>query len=78
MIHTIITPSNTEVHLSIPQDYVGKQIEILLYATDEGREGKVFKSKTNKLRGSLNLSDEQYKDFQQHAKKIRNEWNRNI
>jgi hypothetical protein len=78
MIHTIVTPSKRELHLSIPEEYVGKKIEILLYTTDEGKEKKVSKKKSRKLRGALNLSDEQYKDFQQHAKNTRSEWKRSI
>ena len=78
MIHTILTPSDTDLHLSIPKEYVGKQIEILLYTTDEGKEEKAPIIKTRKLRGALKLSDKQYKDFQQHAKNIRSEWKRSI
>jgi len=78
MIHTTITPSNTDLHLSIPKDYVGKQIEILLYTTEEGKEEKIKKSKPRKLRGALKLSDKQYKDIHQHAKNIRSEWNGSI
>jgi hypothetical protein len=78
MIHTILTPSNTDLHLSIPKDYVGKQIEILLYTTDEGKEEKAIIKKTRKLRGALKLSDKQYKDFQQHTKNTRSEWDRSI
>lgn len=36
------------------------------------------KNKTARFRGTLTLSDEQYKNFQQHAKDIRNEWQENI
>ena len=43
MIRTIITPLNTDLHLSIPQDYIGKQIEVLLYTTDEVKEDKTKK-----------------------------------
>jgi len=74
MIHTTITPSKTDLHLSIPEDYIGKKVEILLYTTDEGKEKKVHKKKSRKLRGALKLSGEQYKDFQQHTKNIRSEW----
>ncbi len=35
------------------------------------------KSRTAKFRGVLELSDEQYLDFQKHAKEIRNEWPEN-
>ncbi|MEI8202185.1 MAG: hypothetical protein WCH34_04185, partial [Bacteroidota bacterium] len=78
MIRTIVTPSNTDLHVLIPKEYVGKQIEVLLYTTDEIQEEKVNKKNSINLRGKLNLSDEQYKDFQQHTKDLRNEWNRDI
>ncbi|MEK6615317.1 MAG: hypothetical protein AABZ32_04280 [Bacteroidota bacterium] len=78
MIRTIVTPLNTDLHILIPKDYVGKKAEVLLYTTDEVNEDKTKKANTGKLRGSLNLSDEQYKDFQQHTKDIRSEWNRDI
>ena len=78
MIRTVVTPTNEDLHLSIPKDYIGKQIEVLLFSIDEIKKEKVKKPKINKLRGSLNLSEEQYKDFQEHAKNIRNEWESNI
>ena len=28
MIRTVVTPKNTDLHLLIPKDYVGKQIEV--------------------------------------------------
>lgn len=36
------------------------------------------KSNTARFRGSLKLNTEQYADFQQHAKDIRDEWQANI
>jgi len=78
MIHTTVTPLNTDLHILIPKDYVGKQIEVLLYPSDEVKEEKLNKAKTGKFRGTLNLTEEQYKDFQQYAKDTRNEWNRDI
>ena len=35
MIRTLITPEQQEVSIHIPENYVGRQIEVLLYATDE-------------------------------------------
>jgi hypothetical protein len=35
MIRTVITPENSTISLSIPEDYVGKQIEIIAFAKDE-------------------------------------------
>jgi len=78
MIRTIVTPLNTDLHVLIPKEYVCKQIEVLLYPTDEVHEEKISKKNLVGLRGTLNLSDEQYNDLQQHSKDIRNEWDRNI
>jgi hypothetical protein len=36
------------------------------------------KSNTARFRGALNLTPEQYKDFQNHATEIRKEWPDNI
>lgn len=38
MIRTVITPVNTDLHIAIPSHYVGKQIEVLLYTTDEPQQ----------------------------------------
>ncbi|MCF2447493.1 hypothetical protein L0657_26295 [Dyadobacter sp. CY345] len=35
MIRTIITPKQQTVSLEIPRDYVGKQIEVIVFAKDE-------------------------------------------
>ena len=79
MIRTIITPENQDVSIHIPENYIGKKIEVLLYAVEEleEQEGQK-KKKTANFRGALKLSDEQYNDFQAHLKDIRNEWHNDI
>jgi len=74
----VVTPKNTDLHLLIPKDYVGRQVEVLLYATDELKEEKKPAKINASLRGKLNLSDQQHKDFDQYLKDTRNEWNRDI
>ncbi len=79
MIRTKVTPEHQDISIHIPQDYVGKQIEVLLYAIDELQEEKqVEGKKPSDFRGKLKLSDEQYIDFQNHVKNIRDEWKRDI
>lgn len=53
-----------------------KIIKILKKSEREGQE--INKSNTARFRGALKLSKEQYLNFQQHAKDIRNEWRENI
>ncbi|WPV65961.1 hypothetical protein [Chitinophaga sp. LS1] len=36
MIHTIVIPNKQTISFDIPKDYVGKQIEVIAFAKDEG------------------------------------------
>lgn len=72
---TIITPEKQDITIHIAKDYIGKQVEVLLYATDELKETKGSdKKKPSEFRGPLNLSQDQYDDIQSHLKNARNEW----
>jgi hypothetical protein len=79
MIRTKIVPENQNVFIHIPENYIGRQIEVLLYAVDELNEQETpGKRKPSDFRGKLNLTADQYADFQTHLKDIRNEWERDI
>jgi len=48
MIRTLITPEQQDVSIPIPQNFVGRQIEVLLYAIDElTEEDKPEKKRPN-------------------------------
>jgi len=34
MVRTRLIPANTDIHLSIPMNYVGKEVEVMLYIKD--------------------------------------------
>ncbi|HCN82137.1 MAG TPA: hypothetical protein DIT07_00735 [Sphingobacteriaceae bacterium] len=36
MIRTLVTPDKQSISFDIPKDYVGKQIEVIAFAKDEG------------------------------------------
>ena len=74
MIRTTVVPENTNLQLSIPQDYVGKKVEVLVFTADEINENKSDAHNVSSLRGKLQLSEEQYLDFQKYLKDSRNEW----
>jgi len=79
MIRTIITPEKQDLSIHIPKNFIGRQIEVLLYPLDELNELEDAKKKRpSDFRGALKLSDEQYQDFQSHIKNIRDEWERDI
>jgi len=77
MIRTIVTPQNTDLHLSIPIKYVGKQIEVLVYTTDEVDVPNNIGS-ASQLRGKLQLSSEESKEFHQYLNESRSEWSKDI
>ena len=79
MIRTIITPEKQDISIHIHEDYIGKQVEVLLYATDELKESKdTDRKKPSEFRGTLNLSQDQYNDIQSHLKNVRDEWERDM
>ena len=41
MIRTTVIPDSTDIHLSIPEDYVGRKIEIMYYPVEELTEEKL-------------------------------------
>lgn len=45
MIRTIITPKKQKVSIVVPQSYVGKEIEVIAFAKDEGVGKEIIKQK---------------------------------
>ena len=79
MIKTTITPHNTDLHLSIPRNYVGKCVEVLLYTLEEvmtETKGEAKKIKASGYAGTL--SKKQADALLKHVKQSRKEWERNI
>ncbi|TGK21980.1 hypothetical protein EHO61_01730 [Leptospira fluminis] len=72
MIRTRLTPKNTDLHLSIPEGYVGKSIEVRLYAIDELKEESVNTVTMKDFRGTL--SKETATELQKKVNIDRNEW----
>jgi hypothetical protein len=78
MIRTVLIPDNTDVHLSVPDDYVGRKIEVMCYPLDElveKRESAPPKSMSS-FKGVL--SAEEADQLQEYVKKSREEWDRDI
>lgn len=74
MVRTILTPDNTHIEFDIPEEYVGRKLEITYHALDE--EPKT----ANKTMGDFLgiLSKESGDTIQAEILKMRGEWNRNI
>jgi hypothetical protein len=77
MIKTIVTPQNNSIYLSIPNNYIGRELEVLLFAKDELEEEK---SKPKKTMANFTgiLSEDEYQSLKSHTEQARREWNRDI
>lgn len=77
MIKTVITPLNNNLSLEIPDNYVGKEVEILLYAKDELQENK---SRSNKTIADFIgvLEEDDYQSLKSFTEQARKEWSRAI
>ena len=77
MIRINITPQQDEVIISVPPYYIGKKLEVLMYAVEEITEIQ-SKPITTMAQFWGILSDETAQDIRQHSEESRNEWDRNI
>lgn len=75
MVRTIITPKNTNVQLTIPKEYVGREIEITMLALDEIAAGKPINGTMADFWGTM--SDDTANTLHKEVEKCRNEWERN-
>ena len=73
MIKTIVTPQNNKLSLLIPDSYIGKEVEVLLYAKDELFEEEA-KPKKSMADFSGVLSDKDYQSLKEHTEEARKEW----
>ena len=76
MIKTVAIPQKNSYNLAIPNNYIGKKIEILFYALEELPEQNTAPKKiklSDKYKGII--SKEQGEDLNNHIKQMRSEWN---
>ena len=81
MVQTIVTPQKTnfDMSVSLPLDYVGKEVHVLFYIDEEVKNTTASvlpKKKPSDFFGIL--TKEEGERFQQHIQQIRGEWDRDI
>ena len=76
MVKTSITPQQTDISISVPEKYVGKKLEVLVYAVEELIDEEPKKSGMANFWGII--SDETAHELHQQVEKGRNEWDRDI
>lgn len=71
MIRTIITPKNADVHISIPTEYVGKKLELILFATEETKKAIPKKKATLADLKGFEITPEEAAEWQAEIRKSR-------
>jgi len=74
MIKTIAVPQNNSYTLAIPNNYIGKKIEILMYALDEVEEEKTNASKKTMADFWGTISDATATELHKNVEESRNSW----
>ena len=77
MIKTVVTPENNILYLTIPNKYVGKEVEVLLYSKDEVIQEKANSKKIMADFSGI-LSDNDYQSLKTQTEQARKEWSRDI
>lgn len=67
----ILEVENHSLKIQLPKDFDANKVEIIILAIEE--QTPISKNIAN-FRGRLNLTDIQYKDFQNDVKKSREAW----
>lgn len=76
MTKTIVTPENNSILLPVPDEYVGKKLEVLMYAVEELSENEPQRKTMASYKGIL--TSEEAERLQQYVKQSREEWDNNI
>jgi hypothetical protein len=74
MIKTVTIPKNNSYNLSIPNDYIGKKVEILMYALDEVAEENATHPKKTMADFWGSISDATAAELHKSVEESRNSW----
>lgn len=81
MIQTTVTPhkKDFDMTVSLPADYVGKEVHVLFYIDDELQTTTAAILPQKKPSDFLGiLTKEEGENMDKHVQQMRDEWNRNI
>ncbi|MFW6248972.1 MAG: hypothetical protein ACOC4J_04295 [Bacteroidota bacterium] len=73
-IRQIIEVKNQRLNIDLPNNFNAEKVEVIILPFEE----KSSKKGNASLRGKLNLTAKQYKDFQEEVRNSREGWEINI
>ncbi len=78
MIHQVIVSNQNPMTIQIPENYLGKELEVIVFEKMEGSANEPPKGNIADLFGKIRLTTVESKSLDDHLNKIRNEWERDI
>jgi len=72
MASTVIIPRKSKVSVSVPQSYIGKQVEVFFTLKEENNKPKPAMPLSEMFRGVFSKQDAE--SFIKHTQTLRNEW----
>ncbi|WP_147204083.1 hypothetical protein [Segetibacter aerophilus] len=76
MIRTQIIPDSNKISVVVPDNYIGKKVEVILFSEDDVDEVGSKKGEIKRYKGMF--SKEKALEMQEFAQQIRKEWGREI
>lgn len=73
MVRTILKPEQNKITLQLPDDLIGKTVEVIAFEVEDTDVKITNKIKPSEMRGFLSARDAQ--KMQEHIQKDRDEWN---
>lgn len=83
MIRTLLKPKTNDIHIEIPNEYLGKNVEVLIFTYEDdvkpAKSRKKSKATPNVMEKYWGvISKESAEKMHQHIEQSRNEWERDI
>jgi hypothetical protein len=60
MVRTVITPKQEQISIELPKSFIGKEVEVIAFTTDEGFQKKTA-STGKRTFTILNVADKNFK-----------------
>ncbi len=61
MIRTVVIPEKNFLSINIPDKYIGKKMEVIVFALDEAADDLMLNNKRHKSFSAINLSTKGFK-----------------
>jgi len=61
MIRTVLTPNDSIVSFSVPENYVGRQLEIIAFVVDDVNDDIIYATKEKKTFSAIKLKTKGFK-----------------